>query len=532
MLTRRDLLLGSAAGVAALNLLPGGAAAQTGAPQRGGVLRMLLNVEPPSLCSAVNSSLWIACLSTKMMEGLVAYDLDMKMRPLLAESWEFNPEGTVLRFNLRRNAKWHDGAPFTSADVKFSVEEVWKKLHPRARTTMAAVQTVDTPDAHTAVFRLSHPAPVIFSFLNSYEAQVVPKHVFGGGDILQNPALSAPVGTGPFMFKEWRKGQFVEMVRNPNYWDAGKPYLDGVIARMVADGGSRVAAFESGEVMYAPFNPAPTSDVARLRGNPNLVVETRGYDFFAPVQAMEINQRVKPLDDVRVRQAIRHAIDSNFVAENVWFGLAAPAMGMLQQASPFRATDLAPLNYDTGRANALLDEAGLKRPSARENRFSIRLLHGMTGENPRTAEYVRQAMARVGIEVKLESADLGTFIRRIYTDRDFDLTINTLFLSPDPYMGLQRIANPTQAIKGTPFGNAGGYENAAATAKWQEAGREPNLEKRRALFQEVQRLLWRDLPILYLVEQKFFTLHNRRFHGHTKQADSPYDTFADAWIAT
>ena len=527
MITRRDLILGSGASLA-LAGLPFGARAQQ--PVKGGVLQMLLNVEPPSLVSAVNSSLWIACLSTKMLEGLLTYGHGMKPQPGLAESWEFNADGTVLKFNLRRDAKWHDGVPFTSADVKYSVEEVWKKVHPRGRTVFAAVETVETPDAHTAILKLAHPSPVVFSFLNSYEAQIIPKHVYGTGDILQNPKLSAPVGTGPFVFKEWKKGQYVEMTRNPDYWDAGKPYLDGIVARMVPDGASRVAAFETGEVMYSPFSPAPASDVARLKGNASLVIETKGYEFYGASQVMEINTRTAPLGDPRVRKAIRHAIDSKFIAENIWFGLAEPQMGLVPKAASYRASDLEELAASPQKANELLDAAGAKRPAANQPRFAIRLLHGQTGENPRTAEYVRQALVRVGIEAKLESADLGTFIRRIYTDRDFDLTINTFFLSQDPTIGLQRFTNPTQAIKGAPFGNAGGYENKAATEKWEAARKEPDAAKRTALFQDVQRLLWPDMPIINIVEPKFFTLANKRFVGHTKQADSPYDTFADAGL--
>lgn len=528
MITRRDLVLGSGAGLALAHLPLAGAFGQQ--PVKGGVLQMLLNVEPPSLLSAVNSSLWIACLSTKMLEGLVRYGHDMKPVPGLAESWELGADGRTLTFKLRKGVKWHDGAPFTSADVKFSLEEVWKKVHPRGRTVFAAVTGVDTPDETTATLKLSEPAPVIASFLNSYEAQVIPRHIYGTGDILQNPKLNAPIGTGPFMFKEWRKGQFVEMVRNPNYWDAGKPYLDGIIARMVPDATSRVAMFETGEVVYAPFSPAPASDVGRLKGNAKLVVETKGYEFFGASQVMEINTRVAPLGDARVRKAIRHAIDSKFVAENIWFGLAEPQMGLMPKSSPFRAADLEELAPSQAKANELLDAAGVKRPAANAPRVSLRLLHGQTGENLRTAEYVRQALARVGIEVKHESADLGTFIRRIYTDRDFDLTINILFLSQDPTIGLQRFTNPTQSIKGAPFGNAGGYENKAATEVWEAARREPDPAKRTALFQQVQRLLWPDLPIINLVEPKFFTIAARRLVGHTKQADSAYDPFADVWL--
>ena len=529
MISRRDLLLSSGA-TFALATSPAGLALAQGAPQKGGVLRMILNVEPPSLLSAINSSLWIASISTKCYEGLLGYTHDMKPIPGLAESWDFSADGLTMRFNLRKNATWHDGKPLTSEDVKFSAEEAWKKYHPRGKSVFAPLAVVETPDPHTAIFKLRHPSPTIQSFLNSYEGQIIPKHIFGGSDILKNDKINAPVGTGPFIFKEWKKGQYIELVRNEKYWDAGKPYLDGIIARMVPDPASRVAAFEAGEVMYAPWSPAPSSDVARIRQNKNLVVETKGYEFFGAVQSMEINTRHKALGDPRVRRAIRHAIDSKFIAENIWFGLAEPPAGLLPAASTFRAAGLEAIEPSVAKANALLDEAGLKRPASNQPRLEIRILHGQTGENPRTAEYIRQALARVGIAAKLESADLGTFIRRIYTDNDFDLTVNTLFLFTDPMVGLQRFANPAQAVKGVAFGNAGGYKSDELTAKWEAGSKEPDVAKRKALFDDCQRILWRDLPIIYLVEPKFVTLASTRFKNHTKRADAAYDTFADVWI--
>ncbi|MCC7275366.1 MAG: ABC transporter substrate-binding protein [Alphaproteobacteria bacterium] len=530
--TRRTVLLGASAAaayVAGAHRVPARAQAPEPAPVAGGVLRMLMSVEPPSLTSAVNSSLWIACLSTKMMEGLIAYDHEMGLKPLLAESWDFAADGLTIRFNLRRGVVWHDGKPFTAADVRFSMESVWKKLHPGGRAIFANVVASETPDDHTIIFRLSEPSSSIPAFLNSYNAQVVPQHVFGTGDILQNPALNAPIGTGPFMFKEWRKGQHVELVKNPRYWDKGKPHLDGIFARFVADAGSRAAAFEAGEVMYAPFSPVAAGDVERIRTVPNLKVETRGYHAFGVVLATEINTQSGPLKDVRVRRAIRMAIDSKFIADNVWFGLAGVPPGVLPTESPWRARDVPAWPFDTARANRLLDEAGLPRKE-RNMRFPLRIVFGQTGENARTAEYLRQALARIGIEIKLESGDLGTNIRRVYTERDFDLTVNTLFLTQDPAVGLRRLAWEGMTARGIPFGNASGYYNPELNRLYLEGMRTVERDKRFAIFAQMQKTLVEDVPIIYLVEPRFYTLHNTRFHGHTRQADSPYDTFADAFV--
>ncbi len=145
---------------------------------------------------------------------------------------------------------WHDGKPFTSADVAFSVLEIWKKYHSRGRSTFANVVAADTPDPLTVVWRLSRPAPYIISALASIESQILPRHLYAGTDILTNPHNVAPVGTGPFRFVEWKRGQYVALARNPNYWDKGKPYLDRVIFRLLPDAASLSTALETGEAQF------------------------------------------------------------------------------------------------------------------------------------------------------------------------------------------------------------------------------------------------------------------------------------------
>jgi peptide/nickel transport system substrate-binding protein len=307
---------------------------------------------------------------------------------------------------------WHDGKPFTSADVKFSLEEIWKKLHPRGRVTFGKVTAVDTPDASTVVVRLSEPTPMMLAAFSSYESQVLPKHVYEGKDFTTHPALNAPIGTGPFVFKEWKKGDFIRLEKNPSYWDKGKPYLDAIVVRVVPDAAARAAAIEKGEVQLGVFNPVPLSDVKRLTALPTVKAETRGYEYFAPMYMMEVNLRLDHLKDKRVRQAMLHALDRKFVADNLWFGFAKPATGPIASSSPFYTTQGVPqYPYDVARANAILDEAGYKR-GAGNMRFKVALTFPpVQPEIPRTAEYIKQALARVGIDVELRNIDLATFIR-------------------------------------------------------------------------------------------------------------------------
>jgi peptide/nickel transport system substrate-binding protein len=511
--------------VAAASVLP--AAAQ---PRAGGTLTIVQGAEPAALVSGVNTSTFIGTVSTKIHEGLLAYDFDLKPRPALAESWTVAPDGRTYTFKLRRGVTWHDGKPFSSADVKFSLEEIWKKLHPRGRVTFAKVTAVDTPDAATVVLKLSDPTPMLLSALSAYESQVLPKHVYEGKDFTTHPALNAPIGTGPFVFKEWRKGDFIRLEKNPTYWDKGKPYLDAIVVRIIPDAAARAAALEKGEVQLGVFNPVPLADVKRLTALPTVKAETRGYEYFAPMYMMEVNLRTEHLKDARVRHAMMHALDRTFMADTIWFGFARPATGPLVSTSPFYTTQNVPqYAYDPARANAILDEAGLKR-GAGNMRFKASLTFPpVQPEIPRTAEYIKQALGRVGIDVELRNIDLATFIRQVY-NWEFELTQNYLYLLPDPTLGVQRLYISGNIKKGTPFANAAGYENKDVDAAFAAAQTENDPARRRALFAQVQRLIQEDLPAFNLLELSFVTLYNAKLVNHTMGADGPYGSFKDTYF--
>ena len=172
-------LRASLLGVVMATALAGTAFAQE--PQRGGVLTTIHFPEPAVLSSGVNSGFVAAYVSTKIYEGLLKYDRKGDPMPVLATSWDVAKDGLTITFHLRDGVKWHDGQDFTADDVKFSLEKVWKVLHSRGRLIFANVQQVDTPDKLTVVLHLSKPSPALMYSLNSFQAQVMPKHIFDDG---------------------------------------------------------------------------------------------------------------------------------------------------------------------------------------------------------------------------------------------------------------------------------------------------------------------------------------------------------------
>jgi peptide/nickel transport system substrate-binding protein len=220
---------------------------------------------PASIVPLTTTAGGNAEIGPKIVEGLLTYDYDLKPKPLLATACSQSKDGLQYTFALRKGVKWHDGKDFTSADVAFSILTL-KQVHPRGRGTFANVVDVKTPDPHTAVIVLSKPSPFLLTALAATESPIVPKHLYEGTDIASSKYNSAPVGTGPFVFKEWVQGSHIILERNPDYWDKPKPYLDRVVVRFVLDAAARAAALESGAADLANGTGGiPLSDVERFR---------------------------------------------------------------------------------------------------------------------------------------------------------------------------------------------------------------------------------------------------------------------------
>ena len=383
-------------------------------------------------------------------------------------------------------------------DRKYSALEAWKKRHSRGRSTFANLQDVETPDAYTAVFRFSLASPVVLQSLGSAESIVLPAHLYDGTEIAQNPYNNKPIGTGPFRFVAWKRGEVIELARNASYWQPGKPYLDKLFFRYIGDEGTRAAALEAGEVLYAPYDPIPYSDVERLRRIPHLKVETRGYDWKSQIQVLEFNLRNPLLADVRVRQAIAHALDRQGLVDTVVSGFGKVATGPIPSVARYYSTDVARYPLDLARANALLDQAG--HPRGKDGvRFRLRIDQQAFPVYLASSEYIRQNLARVGIELTVVARDNPSFIKAIYGEYDFDL--NNLIISAfiEPQLGITRLLWSERAAKGVPYVIASGYRNERVDTLIASVQAELDPAKRRKAFLEVQQIVQKELPLVPLL---------------------------------
>lgn len=506
------------------------------APQAGGTLVITTTPEPAIITNALSSAPTTAELATKIFDGLLEYDADLKPKPSLAETWTISPDGRTITFKLRQGVVWHDGKPFTSADVQFSLMEVVKKYHPRGQGNLGPVTSIDTPDAYTVVFNLAHPYPPMMMGLSSLEAPIVPKHIYEGTDFRNNPAVNKPIGTGPFKFARWERGNYIQLDRNENYWRPGRPYLDRLIFRFIADSSTRAAGVERGEIDVATFGTINPVEMRRLETLPNITIAMGGYEAIAPMMMLELNAKRAPFDDRRVRLAVAYALDRQFITKNIWYGFGRPAVGPISSfmRGTGAFTDQGILRFDVKErleiANRLLDEAGLKRGP---NGMRVKIFHDVApfGEDwRRMGEYIKQALVRVGIEVELRNRDYPSFVRLVHNEYDFNMTSTWSIGMADPTLGVQRQTWSQTINANVPFGNVSQYSNPEVDKLWVAAQTEIDPAKRAQIFHKLQELLVADSPIIWLMEMNLVAVQNKRVQDLITSPLGIRGGLYDTWI--
>ena len=535
LISRRNLLLGAGALAAAGWPLRMAWAAGAEEAPRGGRLVVAADSEPRTLNPAIVASNGVFFIASKVIEPLAEAMMDGEggLAPRLAKSWEGSEDGLSITFKLREGVTWHDGEPFTSADVAFSAMEVWKPLQNLGRVVFANLDTVETPDAHTAIFRFSAPTPIqLIRNALPVVTSVLPKHLYEGTDIAANPANKAPVGTGPFKFAEHRPGEYYRLTRNDAYWGEGLPKLDEIIFRVLPDRAAAASALEAGEIQLAAFSQVPLVDLERIASVPGLKVVTEGYEALTYQLVVEINHRNEILADRKVRQALSHAIDRDFVVDTVFLGYAQAATGPVPQNAPqFYNPDVKPYSFDIERANRLLDDAGYPRGDDGK-RFSLRLLPApFFSETRQFGDYLRQALGKVGIDVTLVNNDTPAHLKAVYTDHDFDIAVGSPVFRGDPAISTTILVQ-SGIPDGVPFSNQGGYANAELDTIIDQAAETIDTEARTALYNDFQRIVVEDLPLINVAEWGFTTVASDTVLNVGNNPRWPVSSWTDTALAS
>lgn len=487
--------------------------AQTATPRAGGTIVVAIGGDPPLLNPHFSTLPWVSMTSMAIFSTLIDHDLDIKPLPNLAESWTVAPDFKTFTFTLVRNARWHDGRRFTSADVKFTFEVVASKLNPSGPVVFRNLERVETPDQFTAVFRFSQPNPVLLQYLGwPITGAVLPKHIYEGTDVRRNPANAAPVGTGPFRFVEWNRGNNIVLERNRSYFRKGLPYLDRVVFRVVRDPAGRVVALQNRDVDFVIGFDLPLSDSIPVRRSRELKAIFNVDRAISGQWWIGLNTSKAPFNDLRVRQAIAHAINKGLIWQRIFFGLGKVATGPISQYLGAEFNKNVPkYNYDPQRANQLLDEAGLRR-GAGGIRFRAKFtFDGTSAEFTRIADILKENLAEVGIDVTLESFDFNTWFDRVYVKHDYDMSRGRHITGPDAIgaMNIEFHSRNTQPGQRNYYF----YNNPEADRLLEQGAVEPDPAKRLQIAHQLQVLIMRDLPVIFLMDTPQPNAYRSMFQG-------------------
>ena len=498
------------------------AAALAEEAKMGGVMNAVIQPEPPGLMIGLIQNGPTQMVAGNIYEGLLRYSPKLEPEPGLAESWNISEDGKTYTFNLHKGVTWHDGKPFTSADVLFSLDFL-KQTHPRARGNLTVVDKVEVPDDYTVVFTLKQPFGPFMGIFEVGSLPMLPKHIYEGTDFKSNPANNTPIGTGPFMFKEWQKGSFIHLVKNPNYYIKGKPNLDEIYWHVIPDAAARAVAFETGKVDVLPGGSIENFDVPRLTKLANTCFTGAGWEFFSPHAWLWLNNRSGPTANKKFRQAIMYAIDRNFAKDVIWNGLGKVATGPSASSIKFYSDNVTKYDYDPAKAKALLQEAGY-------NGEKVRLLPLPYGETwQRWAEAVKQNLEDVGINVEMQATDVAGWNSKT-ADWDYDIAFTYLYQYGDPALGVSRNYVSSQIAKGFVFNNVEGYSNPEVDRLFAEGAAAFPDSKRQEIYDKVQKILVDDVPVAWLLELQFPTITRCNVKNLITTGIGVNDGFRDAWI--
>jgi len=493
------------------------------------VINTIVNPEPAMLMLGLNQQAPTGLVASKIYQGLVTYDFDLNPHPCLASDWTVSDDGLEYTFNIRDDVLWHDGTPMTVDDVLFTANEFLQETNPRSRLILSKCDSIEEGEGNTVIFRLKAPfGPFLLAF-DASTFPVLPAHLYKGTDFKTNPNNDTPIGTGPFKFKEWVRGSHIHLVRNEHYYVTGKPQVSDIYYRIIPDAAARAVALENQSAQLGQSSDVEPMDFNRLADLPHLNRVNRGYEFAAPILWLEINNRIEGLNDKRMRQAIMHALDREFIVENIFFGIGSPATGAVNSRTKFFSENKKVYDFNPEKAGALLDEMGLTT-EADGMRIRFDLIVPPFGEvYSRLSEYTRQALRRVGIDVNLVTTDVAGFAGAL-SNWEYQLTFNYTFQYGDPALGIARTYITENIVKGVLFSNTEGYSNPDVDALFAEAESSTNDAERAASYEKVQQLLAEDVPLAWLVELEFPALQGVTIEDVITTASGLNGDFEDARV--
>ena len=454
------------------------------------VLHRRLEGEPQTLNPLIATSDPEFVVIALLQRNLLDYDENLNLVPGLAESVEVDESRLVYTVRLRDGARWEDGAPVTSDDVKATLEAIVDPKTPALyrRSFFADLEKVETVDARTArvTFRTAYAAR-----RDAFNLPLLPARLYRGTDVATNPANRRPLATGPFRLASWEGGT-VRLVRNTQYFGEA-PEWEQVVLRVVPESSSAFQGLLTGALDESRLNAVQRTEAAKEPAIREVRYDEIAYTYLA------WNNRLPQFEDPRVRRALTMLVDREAIARTLYAGLARPANGPLPPGLwPHDAT-LAPLPHDPAKAAALLDESGWRKGKdgvrAKSGvRLAFALSFGGASDRQRQiVELAQRSFRQEGIEMALAPMEWGAFVEKVDAG-DYEACSLSLNLDPNP--DLRPNWHSSQV---PPNGmNHAFYRNPRADALMDELATTFDRGKATALYAQLQRILAEDQPFSFL----------------------------------
>jgi len=450
-------------------------------------------------------------------DGLVKLDKDLNMAPAMAQSWTYSRDCLDLTFKLRKDVKWHDGQPFTADDVVFTYQTMINPKTPAPfKEGFLLVKDVEAPDPYTVRVHYAKPyARAVETWANDMLPKHLLEHYAQSGTLRESPQNSYPVGTGPYRFQEWKPGEKVVLLANPDYYE-GRPYLSRIVYRVIPSQATIFLELKARGVDYV----STLTGIQYARQTEYPAFRRAYHKFRYPASDytfLGFNLKDPRFADRRVRQAFAHAINKQELIDGVRLGLAREANGPIRPGT-WAYTDQVPrYDYDPEKAKALLAEAGwkdrdgdgiVKDHDGKPFTLTIRTNQG-NDERKKIAEIIQQRLKEIGIQADIQLIEWAAFIKEFVKPRRFEVIVLGLGTGTDP----DQFVVWHSSQRGPDQMNRTGYANPEVDALL-EAGRLSCVQSERGrYYHRIQEILAEDLPMIFLYYRDALPVVSSRIYG-------------------
>jgi len=483
-------------------------------PARGDRLVSASIGDASNLIPMIASDASSHAIAGQMYLSLLKYDKDLNLTGQLAESWQVAKDNLSIRFKLRQGLKWTDGKPLTSADCAFTLKLLLDEHTQSAyKSDYVKVIRVETADALSFTVYYDEPySPALSSWTG---LAILPEHVFKGVDIMNTELSRKPAATiGPYILGEWQAQQSILLSANKDYFD-GPVWISERMTRIIPDSATQFLELSAGNLDSMGLTPTQYSRLFEQKEQLKRNYERYKYLDFGYTY-LGFNLKRAPFDDARVRRAIAYAIDRQEIVDGVLLGLGEAIATPYKPGTYWVNKNIKVRPFDAGKARALLAEAGWTDSNAdgvmdkdgKPLSFTI-LTNNGNKQRADTATIIQQRLKDVGIQVKVRLVEWSAFIENFINKRDFDAVILGWSLSPEP----DQFSIWHSSQTGARQFNFLGYNNPKVDAALVAATRIFDRAERKAFYDEVQRQIHEDVPVVFLYAPYSLPVFHKRIHG-------------------